>query len=156
MASDDLFLEGLLAALEQCGLEAIVVGSVAAVLQGAPVMTQDLDLLIRDTPLNRKKLDKLGALLGRGKPVRVSELSEAVSLLGEETPLDFLFDSLPGGLTFASLRARSVQIPVGKRTARVALLEDVIRSKEAAGRLKDKAQLPILRDTLRVRNALEE
>ena len=38
----------------------------------------------------------------------------------------------------------------------VAGLADVIRSKEAAGRPKDLAQLPILRDTLRVRRALDE
>jgi hypothetical protein len=36
------------------------------------------------------------------------------------------------------------------------VLEDVIRSKEAAGRAKDLAMLPILRDTLRVKKALEE
>jgi hypothetical protein len=46
-------------------------------------------------------------------------------------------------------------MPVGEHKALVASLEDVIRSKEAAGRPKDLAQLPILRDTLRVRRALE-
>jgi hypothetical protein len=36
----------------------------------------------------------------------------------------------------------------------VAALEDVIRTKEAAGRPKDLAHLPILKDTLRVRQEL--
>ena len=156
MASDALLLERLFGALEKCALEAIVVGSVAAILQGAPVMTQDVDLLVRDTPLNRKKLDRLGALLGRGRPVPVSELTSAVTLLGADMPLDFLFDSISGGLSFAKLRSRCLRIQVGKRTALVARLEDVIRSKESAGRLKDQAQLPILRDTLRVKQALDE
>jgi len=49
-SSDDSFLRDLVRALEVTGLEAIIVGSTAAVLQGAPVMTQDVDLLVRDTP----------------------------------------------------------------------------------------------------------
>ena len=42
---------------------------------------------------------------------------------------------------------------IGKQTLTVASLEDVIRSKEAAGRKKDLAALPILRDTLAVQKA---
>jgi hypothetical protein len=45
---------------------------------------------------------------------------------------------------------------VGKHVLTVAALEDVIRSKEAAGRKKDLAVLPILRDTLKVKNALKK
>jgi hypothetical protein len=37
MSSDEAFVEGVLAALGNCGIEAIVVGSVAALLQGAAV-----------------------------------------------------------------------------------------------------------------------
>lgn len=53
MSSDESFLQDVVAALDRVGLEAIVVGTVAGVLNGAPVMTQDLDLLVRDTPKNR-------------------------------------------------------------------------------------------------------
>lgn len=38
------FVEKVLEALTQAGVEFIVVGGVSAVLQGAPVVTQDLDL----------------------------------------------------------------------------------------------------------------
>jgi hypothetical protein len=38
----------------------------------------------------------------------------------------------------------------------VASLEDVIAAKEAAARPKDKAVLPILKDTLRCRKAMEK
>jgi hypothetical protein len=58
--------------------------------------------------------------------------------------------------SFESLRSRSVAIDLGGRTAIVASLEDIIASKEAAARPKDQAQLPILRDTLRVKKALEK
>jgi len=35
------------------------VGSVAALLQGAPITTEDMDILVRDTPKNREKLHQL-------------------------------------------------------------------------------------------------
>ena len=69
--------------------------------------------------------------------------------------IDVLFDAIAGELSFASLRRRSVKVPVGDEIAIVASLEDVIASKTAAGRPKDLAVLPILRDTLRVKRALE-
>jgi hypothetical protein len=155
MSPDEAFLETLLAALEQVGLEALIVGSTAAVLQGAPVMTQDVDLLVRDTPLVRQKLEKLGAALRAARPVAVSEVSTALTILGAELPVDILFEALPGGLSFASLKSRAVQVQVGSRTAVAVALADVIKSKEASGRPKDLAQLPILRHTLDVLRIME-
>jgi hypothetical protein len=155
MSSDEAFVIELLRALDEIDLEAIVVGSMAAIMQGTPITTRDVDLLVRDTPRNREKLDLLGAALGTGRPVQISNLSTAVTLVGGRVPVDVLFDSISGGLGFASVCSRSVEIPLGDRKAVVASLEDVIRSKETVGRPKDLAQLPILRDTLRVRKALE-
>jgi predicted nucleotidyltransferase len=143
----------VLAALEQTKLEALVVGSVAAVLQGSPVTTQDLDLLIRDTPANRRKIEKLGQCLG-ARPREISSLTNVLRIDAASAPVDLLFDRLPGDLSFESLRSRSIAIELAGRTAKVASLEDIILSKEAAGRPKDHAQLPILRDTLRVKRAL--
>lgn len=153
MSSDELFVVAVLAALKRVRLEAIVVGSVAGILQGAPVTTQDLDLLVRDTPANRKKIAALGAALG-GQARPISELSSALRIHLPAATVDLLFDQLPGNLTFQGLRARSAVIAVGGERARVARLEDVIKSKEAAGRPKDLAQLPMLRDTLRVLQAV--
>jgi hypothetical protein len=155
MSSDESFLRDVVAALDRVGLEALVVGSVAAVLNGAPVMTQDLDLLIRDTPKNREKIGKLSAALQIAAPVEVSEPSRSLTLLGGALPIDILFDALPGGLTFEALRSRSSRVQIGDSAAIVAALGDVIASKEAAGRPKDVAQLPILRETQRVRGALK-
>ena len=58
-------------------------------------------------------------------------------------------------VSFEEVRSRSVRIPVGRRVATVASLADIVASKEASGRPKDLAQLPILRDTLRVKRELE-
>lgn len=156
MSPDELFLVAVLEALGRTGLEAIVVGSAAAALQGAPIMTQDLDLLVRDTPRNREKLDQLCAILGAGRPVRLSSVSTVETILGASLPIDIVYDELPGRLGFASVRSRSRIIPIGEQSAVVADLEDVIASKAAADRPKDRAQLPILKDTLRVKKALTD
>lgn len=156
MSFDEKFVLDLLAALQEAGLEAVVVGATGAYLQGAPVMTGDVDLLVRDTPKNRAKIDRVGESLGAGRAQEMSALSAVVRLVGARVPVDFLFDQMGGELSFAAVRSRSVQINLGPHTATVACLEDIIASKEAVGRPKDLAALPILRDTLRVKKALAE
>ncbi|MES1208605.1 MAG: hypothetical protein ABUS79_21915 [Pseudomonadota bacterium] len=132
-----------------------MVGNVAAILQGAPVTTQDLDLLVRDTPRNRQKLEALGQELG-ARPREISPLADGLRIDGRAGTVDILFDRISGNLSFESLRSRALHMDVAGCQAIVASLEDVIASKEAAGRPKDLAQLPILRDTLKVRGALRE
>jgi hypothetical protein len=155
MSSDEVFVEEIVTALRECGLEAVVVGSVAALLQGVPIATEDMDVLVRDTPKNREKLRRLEERLGH-RAVQLSPLSRTVRIPTPRAHLDILFDELSGDLRFEGLRARGKRIQLGKVVALVAALEDVIASKEAAGRPKDLAQLPILRDTLSVRRALQE
>lgn len=155
MVSDDdeSFLATLAAALRAGGIEAIVVGNVASILHGATVLTQDVDLLVRDTPTNRRKLKRLAATLGGIGPTLVSELSDVERIYGTDVPVDILFDQISGGLTFASLRSRATTEPVGREVLTVASLGDIIKSKTAAGRPKDRAALPALRDALVVRRA---
>src|SRR5262245_52910761 len=154
MSSDEAFVVSVLAALKSAKLEAIVVGNVAAILQGVPVTTQDLDLLIRDTPRNQAKILAFGRALG-GRPRKISPLTGTLRIDLRAGTVDLLFDVLSGSLTFESLRSRAVRLRLGGQQAVVARLEDVIASKEAADRPKDRAQLPTLRDTLRVRLALD-
>jgi predicted nucleotidyltransferase len=154
MSSDEAFVVRVLAALKSARLEAIVVGNVAAILQGVPVTTQDLDLLIRDTPRNHEKVAALGRALG-ARARKISALTSTLRLDLRAGTVDLLFDALSGNLTFESLRSRAVRLRLGGEQAIVARLEDVIASKEAADRPKDRAQLPTLRDTLRVRHALD-
>jgi len=86
----------------------------------------------------------------------IGNLTTAETILGGAWPIDLLYEVMGGDLTFESVRSRSHAVPIGDMTATVASLEDVIRSKEAANRPKDRAVLPILRDTLRVKKAVEE
>lgn len=136
-------------------LEAIVIGNSASMLNGAPVTTQDIDLLVRDTRLNRRKLARFADAVGGAAPMPVSELSNVEWIEGGlAVPVEIHYDRISGGLTFSSVRSRAQLVIVGDEKLRVAELADVIRSKQAANRPKDRAVLPILRDTLAVRKKL--
>jgi hypothetical protein len=127
-----------------------MVGATAAILQGVPVLSQDVDFLVRDTPRNRQKIAALARSLRAAGPVPIGELTSGVRLLRLPVQVDFLFDEIAGGLRFAALRSRAVTVEIAGQRGRVARLADIIRSKEATGRPKDLAQLPLMRDTLRV------
>lgn len=154
-SADELFLVQLATALQKVRLEAIVVGNMAGVLNDAPVLTQDVDLLVRSTPLNRRKLKQLAKELGGVGPEKISGLTLTEHIYGADLPIDILFDKIAGGLKFASIKSRARPHVVGNRGELliVASLGDVIRSKTAANRPKDRAALPILRDTLIARQA---
>ncbi len=87
--------------------------------------------------------------------MQVSELADVLTLVGGPVPVDIVFDRIPGGLEFAGLKSRSVEIAVGSQTIRVAALEDIVRSKKVADRPKDRAQLPILEQSLAVLKKLK-
>src|SRR5438067_4329842 len=109
MSPDERFLDVLLDALDQVHLEAIIVGATAAIMQDAPVLTRDIDLLIRDTGLNRKKLEALSRHLGGTSPAPVFELTNTLRILGTEIPIDILLDRIAGGLTFESLKSSAAR-----------------------------------------------
>jgi predicted nucleotidyltransferase len=159
MSSDvsEATLVELARALRVSRLDAIVIGNSASMLNGAPVTTQDIDLLIRDTRMNRRKLVRFADEIGGSAPTPVSELSKVEWIEGRlPVPIEIHYDRIAGGLTFSSLRSRAETVVVGAEKLRVAALEDVIRSKQAAGRPKDRAVLPMLRDTLAVKRKLRE
>jgi hypothetical protein len=150
LSSDEAFLAALWKALKEVRLEAILVGSAGAAIQGAPVTTQDFDILIRDTPRNREKLNALASHIGAARPRKLSPLASAVTLVGADVPVDVLFDELVGAIKFEAVRSRAVTIRLGRVGVVTASLADIIASKRAAGRPKDKAQLPVLETALRV------
>src|SRR5262249_49596238 len=99
MSSDEAFVEEVLRSVRDCGIEAIVIGSVAALLQGAPITTEDMDILVRDTPRNREKLKRLEELLGR-RAVQISPLTRTLRIPTPRAHVDILFDEISGKLRF--------------------------------------------------------
>ena len=79
---------------------------------------------------------------------------DGVRITTAVVPVDLLF-RIAGEMSFHDVRARAKTFDFGGEALAVASLEDVIRSKEAADRKKDRAALPILRDTLAVKRKLE-
>jgi hypothetical protein len=136
------------AALGECKLEAVLIGNAAAALQGAPVTTLDFDFLFRATPTNIRKLkavaDRLGATIMRP----YYPASSLYRVVNEDLGLqvDFMV-TIHAVRSFASLRARASSLEIGGAALLVASLDDVIRSKRAAGRPRDIAVLPVLEAT---------
>jgi hypothetical protein len=150
----------LIEALAHHSVRFIVVGAVAAIAQGYPLPTEDLDVTPEREPAN---LERLAAALRelraklrvpRGEvvdfPIDAEFLGrmDVWTLTTDAGDLDIVF--VPAGTRgYEDLLADAMEVDLGARVL-VASLRDVIRSKEAAGRPKDIAQLPALRQTLEV------
>ena len=152
----------ILATLNAHEVRYVVVGAIAAIAQGYPLNTADLDVTPARDPGNLARLaDALLALDARLRvpgdeagvefPIDASSLGtvDSWTLITKHGALDLLF--APAGTQgYADLHRGAVTIQIAGGEAEIAALLDLIRMKEAAGRPKDLAQLPALRQTLEV------
>jgi predicted nucleotidyltransferase len=130
-------------------LEAVMVGNAAAALQGAPVTTLDIDFMFRKTPRNLKKLKAVASSLGADILKPYYPVSDLFRVVNDDQGLQIDFMArLHGVRSFEGLRARAKTISFGGHTLLIAALADIIKSKRAAGRPRDKAVLDILEKTL--------
>jgi hypothetical protein len=152
--------EEIFASLERHGVAYVVIGGLAAVLQGSPLPTFDVDICPSEEPENLARL--ASALQELDARVRTSDDAQGVkfpfdgqflsnvrllNLVTRFGDLDLSFQ--PSGTSgFPDLVRNSVELRVGPLHLAVASLEDVIRSKEAANRPKDQRALPVLRQVL--------
>jgi predicted nucleotidyltransferase len=145
----EMTLMRVAAALTECRLEAVLIGSAAAALQGAPVTTLDFDFMFRKTPANMTKLKRLADCLG-GQILRPYYPSSGLyRLVVEETGLQLDFMSAIHGVkSFSALRSRAVRVEFGGHQLLVADLQDILRSKKAANRPRDRAVLEVLQRTI--------
>ena len=147
----------LLRALVDGGVEFIVVGGVAAVLEGAPVSTFDLDVVyaLGEGNLKRltKALDGLGAVYvdpgGRRLEPTVERLrGGGHHLLRTQFGRLDVMGSIGAERGFDDLLPESKPRAIHGLTVNVLTLKAVIATKEAAGREKDRAVLGLLRQVL--------
>lgn len=140
------------------GVRFILVGGLAAVLNGAPIQTFDIDLVYAQDDTNIKRLlavlESLDAIF-RLQPERrlrpaASHLSARghLNLLTRYGPVDLLA-TIGENLAFDDLlpHTTEMQIAEGVRIS-VLDLETIIAVKEQLAGTKDIAVLPILRQTL--------
>ena len=134
---------------DECGLEAILIGNAAAAVQGAPVTTLDVDFLFRKNPRNLVKLKRVAKALGAVILRPYYPASDLFRLVRDDDGLqvDFMA-AIHGVRSFESLRSRAWRLELDGSAILVADLADVVRSKRAAGRPRDRAVLEILERTL--------
>jgi predicted nucleotidyltransferase len=143
----------LLRRLADAGVEFIVVGGAAAVLHGAPITTEDLDIVHRRSPENVSRLktllDELDArvreLAKRRLPPQESALlgDGHVLLSTRLGPLDCL-GMLIDGRGFEELVSHSESIKDEGAEFLVVDLPTLIELKTKTGRAKDRLMLPVL------------
>lgn len=135
-----------LEALVDEGVDFLVVGLAGAALQGAPAVTQDIDLWFRDLsdPRLQRALRRVGASYIPPGPAHPPLLA------GGDAGLFDVVVSMNGLGSFAHEARRAVRVRVGAVEVRVLPLERIIASKKATDRPKDRAILPALEDALRV------
>lgn len=165
MSEPEFRPERILQVLEEHGVLFILIGGFAAVIHGSPYVTTDIDVVPESSLDN---LDRLSAAL-RAMNARVWTTSEpegipfdhdASSLARVRTwnlvtdlgRLDVTFE--PSGTRgYEDLARGAVRLEIMGTRVEVAALADIVRSKEAAGRGKDRLVLPVLR---RLLGALED
>ncbi len=150
----------LLRLLTDHEVEFVVVGAVAAVLEGAPMTTFDLDVVVEPSEQNHTRL--LAALAaaeavyldpaGRRVAPDASRLrTRRLHLLETRHGRLDLLREIGAGMGWSTVLTRSHAVEAGGLSVRVLDLDALIEAKEAAGRDKDRAALPLLRETLRLR-----
>jgi predicted nucleotidyltransferase len=151
-------LSKILEGLTEAGVDFILVGGLAAVIQGAPVTTMDVDIVHKQSPENISKLltflksvdafhrridDKLiepkeGDLSGKGHALFTTRLG----------PLDVLA-VIEDGRSYSDLLDHTVEIDFRGHTLRVLDLKMLIQLKKASTDPRDRQRLPVLKETLR-------
>ena len=147
----------ILELLEQHGVAYVVVGGVAAVLQGAPVTTFDIDTLVKVDAENADRLlAALEALQARYRehtqeirPTRDDILAGGhLLLMTSSGPLDVL-GFIGRGKRYDDVAKDVTTIDVGGLQIRVLNLRALIEDKRVLGREKDQVMLRLLEAVLR-------
>ena len=132
--------------LHENGVDYLVVGLAAAALQGAPLVTQDVDLWFRDLsdPGLAEALRQVG-----GAYVPPTGLHPP-TLAGSAVRLFDVVVHLHGLRTFEEEMAEAGRVELEGVSVPVLPLARIIASKRALGREKDRRVLPVLEEALEV------
>jgi len=122
----------------------MVVGLSAAALQGAPVVTQDVDLWFEDLsdPNIREALDEVGAAYVP------PSIQNPPMFAGGGVELFDIVLTMHGLGSFADEWSNCMDVRLGRQRLKVLRLERILASKRAANRAKDRLAIPVLEDSL--------
>ena len=125
------------------GVEYLLLGKGAAILLGYPGTTQDVDVFPARTPENGqrmiKALRKLGFDLSTALEKEIVEGKDFVQVKNGPFDVDLVF--VPDGIpSFAEAKSRMVRLDIFP----IANLRDIIASKRASNRPKDRIDLDLM------------
>lgn len=144
----------LIGVLVRAGVDFVIIGGVAVVIQASPRFTRDLDISYATDTAN---LERLGTLLvsldARLRSVeddvpftpdaRTLRRTQMLTLTTRDGDLDLLVDP-PGSPGYAALRRHADIVELDGNPVRVASLEDLIEMKRAVGRPQDEVDIEAL------------
>lgn len=137
----------LFASLNAAGAEYLVIGAYALAAHGAPRFTKDLDLWVRPTPDNARRvwnaLEAFGAPLGS---LRVEDLHTAglVFQMGlAPNRIDLL--TAPDGVVFETAWDHRTPSRYGDQDITILGKAELIQNKRATGRMQDLADIEALK-----------
>ena len=153
-------------------VEAVLIGGLAAVLLGVPIVTGDMDFCYDPAPPNLSRLvralaplhpwlrvarltDEEARMLPFCWDERTLQESPILTLQTDAGPLD-LMNAVPGVGSYAEVRAACVALDLYGVRVLILDLPALIASKRAAGRAKDLLALPQIEAALRLRDAEQE
>lgn len=122
----------------------MVVGLSAATLQGAPVVTQDVDLWFKNLGDQKMSL----ALQEAGAAYVPPSINNPPMLVGPGAELFDIVLRMDGLGTFSEEIKNCIELPLDRHKLKLLRLDRILASKIAANRPKDKLTIPVLRDAL--------
>jgi len=138
-------LKGVFKSLQQHNVKYVVIGGIAAVLYGVPRATFDVDILIEATPENAQRfLDALeDAGMGTASMTNIDEiLSNEITIFKDRVRIDLQITT--PGLQFDEAWERKDTMNYQGQSFHVVSLEDLKKSKRAAGRKVDLEDVRLL------------
>jgi len=132
--------------LNSSGVEYVIVGAVALAYHGFPRYTGDLDVLIRNSPENAKRLESALAAFGfAALGLKAADFDEAYRVIQLGVPpnrIDLLTSIT--GVSFDEAWADRVEADVEGTPVNFISRQALIRNKRLTGRAQDKADLEAL------------
>ena len=154
LRSPEFRLRSLLRSLTEGGVDFVVVGGVAVIVQASPRLTKDLDICYDP---GRENLERLAAVLIKLEAklrgvdedlpfvpdARTLRRTQILTLTTVDGGMDLLVDP-DGAPSYSALRRRASQVELDGISVRVASVDDLIAMKRAAGRPQDLVDLEAL------------
>ena len=142
-------LGAFIKALTEEKIPCILIGMMAAIRQGAPLLTVDYDFWVK---LPERQYVRLLSIVQQQKG---TILARTLYELSDGTQVNAVFQ--PDGLkSFDTEYKKAAFGSIAGQKIRILPLERVIASKRAAGREKDLLTLPVLERTLRMSKKLKK